>query len=576
MDGVTTRNLFFTGKGGVGKTSLACATAVYLTAMGLRTLIVSTDPASNLDEVLGTPLSGSPTEIVSVPGLFGMNIDPEAAASRYRERAIGHYRGVLPEATIRNMEEGLSGACTTEIAAFDEFTTLLGDDVIGQTFDRIVFDTAPTGHTLRLLSLPSAWTGFIDSSTTGMSCLGPLTALDKQATLYRDSVSALKDAEKTTLFLVARPDGPTLKEAGRASMDLAALGVSNQRLIVNGLFTPADRTDLVAVAMADGSEHALSHIPASLEALPRSKVPLAPMNMVGIEAIRVLLGDVPTVCASSELPGIKGIDLTALVEGLATQKRGVIMTLGKGGVGKTTVAAAIARELALRGHSVLLTTTDPAAHVSDAVGELLPTLTVGRIDPHEEVRKYTAEVIRSAGEDLVDDELELLKEDLRSPCTEEIAVFRAFAEAVSLGETQFVVLDTAPTGHTVLLLDAAEAYHREVLRTISNVPDTVRELLPRLRDPAFTKLLIVTLPESTPVHEAASLQSDLRRAGIEPYAWIVNQSLALAGATDPLLRVKACLESGPLSEVELLSDRVIVLPWIQDPSSLVANVPARA
>lgn len=570
LEGLATRHLFFTGKGGVGKTSLACATALALAEGGFRTLIVSTDPASNLDEVLGVPLSPDPTSVPSVSGLYALNIDPEEAARRYRERAVGPYRGVLPEAAVRSMEEQLSGACTTEIAAFDEFTALLGGGELARSFDRIVFDTAPTGHTLRLLSLPAAWTGFIDSNSSGVSCLGPLAALQKQETLYRASVETLKDGGSTTLVLVARADGPSLKEAARASAELAEIGVRNQHLIVNAVFSPNDPSDAVAQAMGERNRNALANLPAALAGIPRSEVPLLPRTVVGLEAVRLLLSgadlDAPLTSDAAAIPG-DALSLGDLVEGLSRAGRGVVMTMGKGGVGKTSVAVAIAAELAKRGHPTLLTTTDPAAHVGDAATDRPPMLEVARIDPAAEVRRYSEGVVASAREWMDAEGLTALEEDLRSPCTEEIAVFRAFAEVVAEGTGRFVVVDTAPTGHTVLLLDAAEAYHREVLRTAAETPDSVRALLPRLRDPEFTKVVLVALPEPTPVHEAAALQADLRRAGIEPYAWLLNQSLAAAGVSDPLLRAKAAAETSVIEEARAIAPRLAIAPWTAFPLS---------
>ena len=558
--------LLFTGKGGVGKTSLACATALALAEAGERTLIVSTDPASNLDEVLEAELGGEPTSIPGAPGLFGMNIDPEEAARRYRERAVGPYRGVLPEAAVRSMEEGLSGACTTEIAAFDEFTALLSDEGMGG-FDRVVFDTAPTGHTLRLLSLPAAWTGFLDGNSSGASCLGPLGSLDRQRAAYHATVEALQDGGRTTVVLVARPDVASLREAARASGELAEMGVGNQRLCVNGTFEPTDGADPVATAFAARGRAALDAMPTELAGLPRTDVPLLPFPVARLAGLRALLGeDAPLAVPQGPLQPVPGGEgLEALVDQIERGGHGVVMAMGKGGVGKTSVAAALAVELVRRGHPTLLTTTDPAAHVREAVKDAPENLEIARIDPAAEVARYVEDVLSKAGAGLDEEGRALLEEDLRSPCTEEIAVFRAFAETVAEGEGRFVVVDTAPTGHTVLLLDAAEAYHREVSRASAGVPDSVRDLLPRLRDPEFTRVVLVTLPEPTPVHEAAALAGDLARAGIHPFAAVVNQSLAAAGVRDPLLAAKARHETASILEAERLAPRFALLPWSPTP-----------
>ena len=574
-----TRHLFFTGKGGVGKTSMACATAVALADAGKRVLLVSTDPASNLDEVLATDLGPTPLPIAAVAGLHALNLDPEAAALAFRERVVGPYRGVLPEPIVASMEEQLAGACTVEIAAFDEFTKLLADASLTAGYDHVVFDTAPTGHTLRLLSLPGAWTGYIQSNTTGMSCLGPLAGLERQQALYQASAEGLADPALTTMVLVTRPEVATLAEAERTRAELAALGVANQRLIVNGLFEAPAPDDPVAAAMAGRARDALAAMPAGLAALPATRMPLHAGNMVGVSALRAIAGAGPSEALPGEDAGAAMPDhasFSDLVASLAERGHGVIMTMGKGGVGKTTLAAAIARQLAALGHRVHLTTTDPAAHVAAAAGGATTGLTVGRIDPAEETRRYVDATLARAGEGLDAHGRAMLEEDLRSPCTEEVGGFNAFARTVAAGEDGFVVLDTAPTGHTLLLLDASESYHREVTRTGSDVPPAVRALLPRLRDGDFTRVLVVALPEPTPVHEAARLQADLRRAGIEPYAWVVNRSLARSGTRDPLLRARARGEVRYIQEVAQLASRLTVLPWTPVEPTADAPLPGLA
>ena len=562
-----TRFLFFTGKGGVGKTSLACASAIALADGGKRVLLVSTDPASNLDEVLGVRLTSAATEIPAVPRLAALNIDPAAAAAAYREKLVGPYRGKLPDAILRGMEEQLSGACTMEIAAFDEFSRLLGQPEATAEFDHVIFDTAPTGHTLRLMTLPTAWTGFLDSSTTGNSCLGPLAGLEKQRVIYENAVAALADGERTTLVLVSRAQRAALTEAERTSDELAAIGVRNQRLILNGLFEAVDG-DPVALALQQRGAAALANAGAFLNRMRVSKVPLRANNLVGIPALRAITQngiqiEPPHVGSFGEiLPTTE--TLASLVDDIAKAGRGVVMTMGKGGVGKTTMAAAIATELAQRGCQVHLSTTDPAAHIAAAAGKI-PGMQVSRIDPQAETRSYVEHVIATAGKNLDANGRALLEEDLRSPCTEEIAVFRGFARTVAQGKDAFVVLDTAPTGHTLLLLDATESYHREIARKASDMPEEVRELLPRLRDSDYTRVVVVTLPEATPVHEAAMLQADLRRAQIEPFAWVINQSFAESGSQDPLLVARGRGEAQYNREVvEQHSKRTALVPWVTE------------
>jgi arsenite-transporting ATPase len=563
------RFLFFTGKGGVGKTSMSCAAAVALADEGKRVLLISTDPASNLDEVLQTPLSQVPTAVKGVPNLEAFNLNPEAAAREYRERIVGPYRGVLPDEAVKSIEEQLSGACTMEIASFNEFARLLGNDAAIAGYDHVILDTAPTGHTLRLLSLPAAWNDFIANNKTGSSCLGPLSGLKEQRVTYDKTVTALKDPLQTSLVLVTRPEKSALKEAGRASCELAGLGMKNQRLIINGLFQSEDSTDPIAISFTNRCRKALAEMPDELRRLPQTTLPFRPAGFGGIATLRDFASEVPRPpgkIQARKLSPLKSLSsLTELIDKIAEKKRGVILTMGKGGVGKTSVAAAIAVELADRGHEVLLSTTDPAAHIADAVGRGLPNLQVSRIDPAVETKAHVERMMATARTKLDREGLALLEEELRSPCTEEVAVFTAFARTVAEAEDKFVVLDTAPTGHTLLLLDATESYHREVLRNASDMPEAVRQLLPRLRDPDYTRILLVTLPEATPVHEAAQLQQDLRRAGLDPFAWIINQSFAATSTSDPALLAKAQNEARYIEEVTgSLAKRAVLVPWFPE------------
>lgn len=559
--GLSSRYLFFTGKGGVGKTTLACATALAFADAGERVLIVSTDPASNLDEMLGLPLSGAPAPVPGAPGLLAANIDPERAADEYRARVLAPYEGTVSEAELRTMREELSGACTTEIAAFDSFAGLLAGDDAG--FDHVVFDTAPTGHTLRLLDLAHAWTSFLEENTRGASCLGPHGGLTTRQERFEEARRALEDAARTTVVLVTRPERASLGEAARTSGELSALGLANQRLVVNGVFVARAPDDPVAAALERRGRTALAAMPEALRALPRTDVPLRPFEMLGLAALRAVAGGgekTETVQTVEVLRGLPRLD--ALVDELAAGEHGLVLVMGKGGVGKTTIAAAIAVELASRGLDVLLSTTDPAAHIAGTVEGALDHLEVGRIDPAAETAAYVERVMATKGKDLDADARALLLEDLRSPCTEEVAVFHAFAQQVFRSRRKLVVLDTAPTGHTLLLLDATGAYHRDVLRGLderSRIHTTTPLMM--LRDPARTRILLVTLAETTPVSEAERLAGDLRRAGIEPWAWVVNATLAETGTRDPVLAARVAAERRQIDRVRALASRVALVPW---------------
>ena len=547
------RYLFFTGKGGVGKTSIACACAVELADAGKKVLLVSTDPASNVGQVFGVTIGNHITAIASVPRLSALEIDPQGAAQAYRDRIVGPVRGVLPDDVVNGIEEQLSGACTTEIAAFDEFTGLLTDARLTAGFDHIIFDTAPTGHTIRLLQLPGAWSGFLDAGKGDASCLGPLAGLEKQRTQYKAAVQALADPGRTRLVLVARAQAATLREANRTHQELAAIGLSQQYLVINGVLpVEALHADPLAAAIHQREALALANMSDALQALPQDRLALKPFNLVGLEALRHLLNDTPVAASAAPLavPTPQAPNLSQLVDDIAADGHGLVMLMGKGGVGKTTLAAAVAVELAHRGLPVHLTTSDPAAHLAQTLDGTLDNLTVSRIDPHEVTERYRAHVLSTKGAKLDAEGRAMLEEDLRSPCTEEIAVFQAFSRIIREAGKKFVVMDTAPTGHTLLLLDATGAYHRDIVRQMGDTGVHFTTPMMQLQDPKQTKVLIVTLAETTPVLEAANLQADLRRAGIEPWAWVINNSLAACAPAAPLLRQRARNE---LREIEAVA-----------------------
>ncbi|MEV3839325.1 arsenical pump-driving ATPase [Aeromonas dhakensis] len=561
--------LFFTGKGGVGKTSLACASAVALCDAGKRVLLVSTDPASNVGQVFATDIGNRITAIAAVPGLSALEIDPPAAAKAYRERIVGPVRGKLPERVVRSIEEQLSGACTTEIAAFDEFTALLTDPALRSEYDHILFDTAPTGHTIRLLQLPGAWSEFLEQGKGDASCLGPLAGLEKQRSQYAEAVAALADGARTRLVLVARAQHSTLREVARTHEELAAIGLANQQLVINGLF-PEDAIagDTLAQAIWRREQQALADMPQGIKGLARDQVPLLATNLVGLDSLRQLLqpqdaGGQASLATSAHLPVQP--ELSSLVDELAADGHGLIMLMGKGGVGKTTLAAAVAVELASRGLPVHLTTSDPAAHLGETLAGSLPHLEVSRIDPRAETERYRAQVLASKGAALDEQGRALLEEDLRSPCTEEIAVFQAFSRIIREAGKRFVVMDTAPTGHTLLLLDATGAYHREIARQMGSKGLHFTTPMMQLQDPKQTKVLIVTLSEPTPVQEAANLQADLRRAGIEPWAWLINHSLQQAAVSSPLLQLRAERQLPHVEAVEQQhASRYAVVPLLAE------------
>lgn len=555
--------LFFTGKGGVGKTSTACATAVSLAEEGKKVLLVSTDPASNLQDVFDVELTNKPTPIPSIENLSVANIDPEISAKEYKDNVVGPYRDKLPEAVVNQMEEQLSGACTVEISAFDEFSSLLTDEGIRQTYDHVIFDTAPTGHTLRLLQLPTAWSGFLDENTHGASCLGPLAGLEAKKELYNAAVQSLSDPKQTTLMLVTRPEVSPLLEVTKASKELGEIGINNQTLLVNGVMKNYVKEDETSTAFYQRQQQALTSMPDELKNIPTYEIQLAPFNIAGIENMRRLFDETfPTDQNKESFVDIETPHLQKLIDDIQKSKQRIIFTMGKGGVGKTTVAAAIAIGLSEKGEKVHLTTTDPAAHIDEVLNHQTGNITVSRIDPKAEVEKYQQEVIEASKHELDEEGIAYLEEDLRSPCTEEIAVFRAFANIVEKANDEIIVIDTAPTGHTLLLLDSTQAYHKEMERSTGEVPLSVQQLLPRLRNPKETTVVIVTLAEATPVHEAERLQDDLNRANITPKWWVINQSLYATHTVDPILHGRSVSEIDWIKEVEKHSNNnYVIIPW---------------
>lgn len=559
--------LFFTGKGGVGKTSVACSLSISMASEGKKVLLISTDPASNLQDIFGQTLLNTPTKIEGTDNLYALNLDPEQAAQNYKEQMVSPYRGKLPGVVLQNMEEQLSGACTVEIAAFNEFASLLTDQSVIEKFDTIVFDTAPTGHTLRLLQLPSAWSTFLDENTTGTSCLGPLKGLEPQREMYKEAVERLKSANQTTLMLVTRPETNPIKEAARASHELYDIGIQNQLLLINGYMESGNSNDDIEMAFIARQAEALEMMSKELQQFKNFYLPFVPYSLSSIERMQAWMTDRQITHESESEKGVITPRIEEMIADYLERKPKLIFTMGKGGVGKTTVASYIALRLAEEGMRVHLTTTDPAAHLNWTFGDdKVENVTISRIDPKVEVANYEAEVLAKASETMNEEGLAFVKEDLASPCTEEIAVFRAFANVVEEHQNEVIIIDTAPTGHTLLLLDATEAYHREISRSQGDVPPAVSNLLPRLRDENYTSVAIVTLPEATPVFEATRLQEDLQRAGLTVDWWVVNQAFSSIETSSPTLIQKQQAEMKWIQEVQFISNhQFVAIPWVKNP-----------
>lgn len=559
------RFMFFTGKGGVGKTSIACATAVHLADSGHRVLLVSTDPASNVGQVFGCTIGDHITAIPEVPNLWALEIDPESAAEAYREKIVGPVRGLLPEREIVAITEQLSGSCTTEVASFNEFTALLTDEQLIGPYDHVIFDTAPTGHTIRLLQLPGSWTEFLEAGKGDASCLGPLSGLDKQRSTYAAAVTALKDPALTRMVLVARAQTSALAEVARTKGELDQIGIVARNLVVNAIMPESAASDPLAAAVRDREQAALAALPETLTSLKLDVIDLKPSNVMGVAGLRMLFGGEIPLSQHSTIEEFHVADqpLSVLIDAIEADGSGLIMCMGKGGVGKTTIAAAIAVELAHRGHPVHLTTTDPAAHLENTLHGAVEYLTVTRIDPEQATLEYRNSVMATQSAHLDEIGRAALTEDLLSPCTEEVAVFRKFSAAIREGRRGFVVVDTAPTGHTLLLLDATGSYHRDMVRQMGDSQEFTTPMM-MLQDPQLTKVIIVTLPEQTPVLEAQLLQADLVRAGITPWAWVITGSIAATKPLTEFLRLRAAAEIDPINSVNELAPRYALVPLLAE------------
>ena len=555
-----TKYLFFTGKGGVGKTSTACATAVALADEGKKVLLISTDPASNLQDVFETELDGKAKPIKGVDNLEVINLDPLEAAHNYKESVVAPFRGKLPDSVIESMEEQLSGSCTVEIAAFNEFSNFITNSKLNTDYSHIIFDTAPTGHTLRMLQLPSAWTDFISESTHGASCLGQLSGLEAKKEIYKKAVENLSDKSLTTLVLVTRPDKTPLNEVARASKELSEIGIKNQILVINGILEKYD--DDLSESIFNKQKLALENMPDMLTEFDTYTIALRSYNITGIDSIRNLLKKDQINEQKVEVEG-KLFNLDDIVSDLVKNNRKVIFTMGKGGVGKTTIASSVALKLSKLGKKVHLATTDPADHIKFMI-DSSSGISMSHIDEKEELKKYQDEVLENARKTMSEDDVAYIEEDLRSPCTQEIAVFRAFAELVEKADDEIVVIDTAPTGHTLLLLDSTLSYHQEVQRTQGQIPESVKNLLPRLRGEE-TEVLIVSLAEATPFYEASRLEEDLTRASIHTNWWIVNSSLYKANPGNKMLSAKANEEVKWINKIlDHTSGKLAVIEWTKE------------
>lgn len=552
-----TKYLFFTGKGGVGKTTISSFIALNLAENGKKVALVSTDPASNLQDVFQMELSNKLTKYQPIPNLSIANFDPIAAAEDYKAQSIEPYEGILPEDVLSEMKEQLSGSCTVEVAAFNEFTNFLSDKTLEQEFDFIIFDTAPTGHTLRMLELPSAWTDYLNTTSNDASCLGQLSGLDENRDKYNSALEKLRNQDDTTMMLVARPSHSSIYEIQRAQQELQQLSISKFKVIINNYIEESH--GLISSQMKSEQDKNINHFTEWLNNNHAYYVPYKKQKEEGIESLTNLLND-DNVIENDDFIVEDHPQFNKLIDEIENSKVQYLFTMGKGGVGKTTVATQLATALSNKGHRVLLATTDPTKEINV---ETTSNLNTAYIDEEQALEKYKKEVLATVNDDTPQDDIDYIMEDLKSPCTEEIAFFKAFSDIMENQEDMdYVIVDTAPTGHTLLLLDSSENHHKELKKKSTQTTSNVETLLPKIQNKNLTQMIIVTLAEKTPYLESKRLAEDLNRANIGHNWWVVNQSLVTLNQRDDLFSNKKEDESIWINKIKNESlDNYFVIPY---------------
>jgi arsenite-transporting ATPase len=585
---VTTRFIFFSGKGGVGKTSMACTYAVHHADRGERTLIVTTDPASNLADVFEQPIGHQITPIAGVPGLWAMEIDPDRATEEYIDRALAPVRTAFPPAMVQVIEEQMSGPCTAEVAAFDRFTDFL-DGTTGsaapQEFDLVIFDTAPTGHTLRLLELPAEWSQSIQAAArgSGQTCIGPAAAIQDAQQKYERALTIMRDPEHTTFIFVLHPEAIAIRETRRATVELSKLNIHTHQLIINGVIPPEAQENALFAARAAMQARYLSDIENTLP-LPTRQMVLLPGEIKGLDRLRQVaarffggVSEWTPVYEAQRAGGRTGSvsrpsqGSQALESLLPNGHRRTIFFAGKGGVGKTVSSCLTAVWLARQGLRTLLLTTDPAAHLGDVLGipvgdeparvEGQTHLWVAKIDPKAAAETYKARILANARQrGRPEAAIRVMAEELESPCTEEIAAFDRFIDYASQEGWEVVVFDTAPTGHTLRLLELPIDWSKQLDVKVFASVDTeaaddvakrrFQQVIEMMRDGDRSTFAFVMYPESTPVLEAYRAAEELRTAGIEPGLTVANFVIPPDQADNPFVRARRAMQAVHLQDIQ--------------------------
>jgi len=590
-----TQFLFFSGKGGVGKTSMACAHAVRYADEGRRTLIVTTDPASNLADVFEQPIGHQVTAIRGLNNLWAMEIDPDRATQEYIDRALAPIRAAFPPQLVHVMEEQMSGPCTAEVAAFDRFTDFIVADTQGAGYDLVIFDTAPTGHTLRLLELPAEWSESIQTASqgSGQTCIGPAAAIQDAKHKYERVVAALRDPLATDFVFVLHPEAIAIRETRRAIGELGKLGVQTFQLIVNGIIPTEARTNPLFAARAEMQARYLAEIEADLP-FPARGMPLLAGEIRGVTGLRELGriyfdGQAPQAVPSSEncKAAIKHVRLSPasllpLIEPSA--RRRTIFFAGKGGVGKTVASCITAVWLARRGYRTLLLTTDPAAHLDDVLGAPVgnmpaeldgqPNLWAVKIDPKAAAETYKARILNDARQcGRPETALKVMAEELDSPCTEEMAAFDQFIDYASQSDWDAVVFDTAPTGHTLRLLELPLDWSQQLdVKVFASVETAAADdvakrhfaqVIEMMRDPAQSTFAFVLYPEVTPILEAWRASQELATVGVPTGLVVANQVIPPEQATTPFAHARRAMHAKYLGVIaERFSAPMLQIPLL--------------
>jgi arsenite-transporting ATPase len=540
-----TQYIFFSGKGGVGKTTMAATTALYQSKKGQRTLLVSTDPAGNLGDIFERKVGMETVQVA--PDLFLAQMDSDAITNAYKNKMLEPLSAILEGAVLEQVKEEFNGGCTVEIATFDKFTDFLGDE----TYDLIIFDTAPTGHTLRLMTLPNEWDKYIKKSAEGkgQTCIGPVSQIEGSRQKYAHAVSMLQDASRTTVYLVSRPEKTSVYESMRAKSELERTGIHNFHMIINGVYPNHSSLTGIFGSIAENQKQYVQEL-RSLFPETVSEVPLLQSEVKGVKNIS-LLGEIAFdhkeaiihVDFPNKVPfnGFSAPELLSRLIGKKTDNRIIILT-GKGGVGKTVTACTLAVKMAEKGKTLLFT-TDPAAHIGQVLETEVNHIPVNiagglwavNIDQKTAVEEYRRKIMDDARTSGYNDELlASLEEELESPCTEEIAIFEQFANLLNEPGWDYFVLDTAPTGHTLRLLELPFEYKKQLdMKLKGNTTATdnsqantkIEALIKRLKNPEQASFLLVAYPEFTPIHESHRAMKDLERVGINVQGIFLNHIL---------------------------------------------------